>query len=345
MSFRFVFMKLRDREAEYFDLLVQYCQSTSPADKRACHEQIRLFRNMHLRNLGREHDEYFVNWYNVALRELLTIASKPTASRALSRMLIPSPRPNDIRKSLNLLQKLGLIKRKANGAWEPSEKFVSTPDEWTGTAIHTFQIAMAELGNSLLTVFPKCGQEKRIGNFGSSIYFNIWQIAMKPFLIIGMGNLLRSDDGAGIRAVNLLLDSGPLPHWVEAVDAGSYPLDLTATVAGRKWIVAIDAVEASAPPGSIFRFPASQMANTANSLFAVHEAGLHEALAAVRALGERPRVDIVGIVPADAKSMSAELTPAVKAALPEAVKVVRSLLHEYQKSRMTLPAGGDGARK
>jgi Ni,Fe-hydrogenase maturation factor len=50
-------------------------------------------------------------------------------------------------------------------------------------------------------------------------------------------------------------------------------------------------------------------------------------------------------VPADAKSMSAELTPAVKAALPEAVKVVRSLLHEYQKSRMTLPAGGDGARK
>lgn len=153
------FMKLRDREAEYFGLLVQYCQSTNPADKRACYEQIRLFRKTHLRNLGREHDEYFSNWYNVALRELLNIVSKPTTSRSLSKMLVPSPTPNDIRKSLNLLHKLGLVKRKADGTWELPEKFVSTPNEWTGTAIHSFQIAMAELGKQSLDHFPKAERD------------------------------------------------------------------------------------------------------------------------------------------------------------------------------------------
>jgi hydrogenase maturation protease len=168
---------------------------------------------------------------------------------------------------------------------------------------------------------------------------------MKPFLVLGIGNLLHCDDGAGIHAVNLLLDSGLLPDWVEAIDTGTCALDLPALVAGRERIIAIDTVKAPGPAGSVYRFPALYLTNATDSLFAVHEASLAGALAAVRALGERPQAEIVGIVPADVESMAAELTPAVKAALAEVVALVHSIIREYATtSSNTASAEGTTAR-
>ena len=148
-------LKLRERESEYFTLLVRYTQARNTADKRALYEQIRLYRKTKLRNLSPEYDEYFSNWFNVALRELINIVRRKMKSRELARMLLPSPKPNDVRKSLNLLLRLGLVKQKADGCMELADKFVSTPDEWTGTAIHSFQVAMAEIGKQALDRFPK----------------------------------------------------------------------------------------------------------------------------------------------------------------------------------------------
>lgn len=150
-----VFLKLRDRETEYFNLLVQYNQSKNPADKQAHYAQVLLFRKARLRNLGKEHDEYFSNWYNVALRELLNILQCKVTSRELSTMLIPSPQPNEVRKALNLLKNLGLIHRSEDGKYTLTEQIVSTPTEWTSTAIHLFQSAMADLGKQALDRFGK----------------------------------------------------------------------------------------------------------------------------------------------------------------------------------------------
>ncbi len=164
---------------------------------------------------------------------------------------------------------------------------------------------------------------------------------MKPVLILGMGNMLRSDDGAGVHAVNLLLDSGRLPDGVEAVDAGANGLDLPALISGRVRILVIDALKTNAPPGSVFRFPASYLTNTTDGMFSVHEAGIRDALSAVRLLGERPRTEILGIVPADAESMNPEPTQAVRAVLPRVVAMVQTIIAEYQESTGTLGTGGE----
>ena len=97
------FLKLRDREATYFRYLVQYNQARIPADRQALYEQIRLFRKTKLRNLGAEYDEYFTHWYTVALRELINILPKKRKSAEIAKLLLPSPKPNEIRKSFNLL--------------------------------------------------------------------------------------------------------------------------------------------------------------------------------------------------------------------------------------------------
>ena len=162
-----VCLKLRDRESEYFFLLVHYNQARNPAEKQALYERIRSFRKTRLRNIGPEYDEYFSKWYNVALRELINIFPKKKKSADFARLLVPSPKPNDIRKSFNLLLRLGLIKQHPDGTLELPEKFVTTPDEWTSTTIHSFQIAMAELGKQALDRFPKT--DRNISTFSLSL--------------------------------------------------------------------------------------------------------------------------------------------------------------------------------
>jgi hydrogenase maturation protease len=141
---------------------------------------------------------------------------------------------------------------------------------------------------------------------------------MKPVLILGLGNTLRTDDGAGIHAVNLLLESGNLPDYVDAVDVGACGTDLPALLAGRKKVIVIDALEADAEPGTVFKFPASHLSGAGENKWSLHEAGIVSALKAVEILGEKPDVEVIGIAGHDTKSMGTEPTPKVKAAIPKA---------------------------
>ncbi len=152
-------LKLRTRKARYFSLLVKYDQAKRPAEKRIYYEQLRLFRYTKLKTLPPTSDEYFLHWYNVATRELLNIVQGNADSNKLSKLLIPHVKPNDIRKSLTILRKLGLIVKNKKKKWVPTDKFVSTPNEWTNTATHSFQCQMADLGRTALDAFPKSDRD------------------------------------------------------------------------------------------------------------------------------------------------------------------------------------------
>ena len=144
---------------------------------------------------------------------------------------------------------------------------------------------------------------------------------MKPVLILGLGNLLRTDDGAGVHAVNLLIESEKLPDDVEVIDAGASGTDLPALLAGRKKVIIIDALQADAEPGSIFKFPASHLSASGENKWSLHEAGIVTALKAVEILGEKPDVEVIGVVAQETKSVGTEPTSKVKAAIPKAAKL------------------------
>jgi hydrogenase maturation protease len=164
---------------------------------------------------------------------------------------------------------------------------------------------------------------------------------MKPLLIIGMGNLLRTDDGVGVTIVNQLNDSGSLPDWVEAVDAGMSGLDLPAMMQGRKRVIVVDALEASAEPGSIFRFDARRLASSAPFAVSSHETNIVEALSSLSLLGERPDVEIIGIVSEDVSTMGMVQTEKVRAAIPKAIGLVLQILSEYREAKPTWVLDGD----
>ena len=158
----------------------------------------------------------------------------------------------------------------------------------------------------------------------------------KPFLILGIGNLLRTDDGVGVHVVNRLNDSQELPDWVEAIDLGTCGLDIPGMIQGRDHVIVIDALEADEEPGGIFKIDALHLASSKPHAISLHEAGIVEALKSLEMLGERPDVEILGVVAQDLSTMGMELTRAVKAAIPKVMKLVLQSVKEYQDAKATV---------
>lgn len=69
-------------------------------------------------------------------------------------------------------------------------------------------------------------------------------------LVIGIGNLLRTDDGVGIHVVNLLKELYPK---VDTLDAAMGSIEIIEAMRGYERAIIVDAIETGAEPGTIFR--------------------------------------------------------------------------------------------
>jgi hydrogenase maturation protease len=155
---------------------------------------------------------------------------------------------------------------------------------------------------------------------------------MASTLILGIGNILLRDEGVGVHVVMALqggVERGEivLPDDVEVFDGGTFGLDLIDTIAGRRKVICIDAVEADAPPATVLRFTEADLARKPAANRSLHQLGLLETLMMARQLGAAPEeVVIFGIVP---KSLEPglEMTPEVAALVP---RIVERVLKELE---------------
>jgi len=139
-------------------------------------------------------------------------------------------------------------------------------------------------------------------------------------LVLGVGNPLCGDDGAGVWAINLLAES-TLPPTVHLQDAGTPGLGLPLYLEGWSRVILVDAVQMGCLPGTWQRFTPQdvQLQFTETSL-SLHESDLAGGLALADALGVLPETVVVyGIEPASCE-INHGLSPAVQSALPEMVE-------------------------
>jgi len=160
-------------------------------------------------------------------------------------------------------------------------------------------------------------------------------------LIAGVGNLLRADDGFGIRVLRLVAASGRLPERVKIYEAGIAGIALVQELMdGYGALIIIDAIERGAQPGTLFVVeplpPAPEGLNgfdVHQSLVDAHYADPSKALLLARALNVcPPKVFIVGCQPECCDEAVELLTPAVERAVPLAAKRVIELAHEIAKA-------------
>lgn len=146
-------------------------------------------------------------------------------------------------------------------------------------------------------------------------------------LVLGLGNLLLSDDGLGLRVLEEVSADGV----AEYVDGGTQGLALLPYLAGRRAVIVLDAVALGAPPGTVHVLSRGVLA--AHRRVTAHGSNALELLDAAELIGDLPaEVRIIGIEPAKLET-GIGLSAEVEAAIPEAAAAARRAVSEC------LPAG------
>jgi hydrogenase maturation protease len=147
-----------------------------------------------------------------------------------------------------------------------------------------------------------------------------------PVLVLGVGNILLSDEGVGVRIVEEL-QRHRLPECVEVVDGATRAMELVDIMRGRKKVIIVDALAADTEPGAVFKFGPRQLAETKKMSVSVHDIGVHEAIFLLSLTAELPEdITFYGIQPGSLE-LHEGLTTEVATA---AVKVIDFILKDLQ---------------
>jgi len=142
-------------------------------------------------------------------------------------------------------------------------------------------------------------------------------------LVVGMGNPVRGDDGAGILAARQLKKQLPGVAVVEVQGDCTSLIDLWKTAST---VVVIDAVSSCKAPGSIVRIDAlTHNLPEAWSLSSTHSFGLREGIELSRALGSLPNRLIVYGIGGAQFATGTGVSPQVKRAV---FKLVDTIIHD-----------------
>ena len=166
-------------------------------------------------------------------------------------------------------------------------------------------------------------------------------------MILGLGNLLLGDDGAGLRLLEELASekARDWEHAVEFMDGGTQGLALIGALSGRRAVVILDAVRAGGEPGTVHLLHSPRAARGA--LYAaskqlppgeagpatVHDANARELIATLAFLGRRPEeLFVVGIEPEKINTglgLSDSVTQALAPARARATEIVERWLPRF----------------
>jgi hydrogenase maturation protease len=138
-------------------------------------------------------------------------------------------------------------------------------------------------------------------------------------VVLGLGNILRSDEGLGVWAIKRLAGDSRMAGHVSLVDGGTLGLELLSYAAGADRLLVIDCIDRDQEPGTVIRLNGADLREVPRGA-SVHELGLVDLLGAMRLMGrEPPETVLMGVQPATLE-LGIELSPPVSAGLDRLIE-------------------------
>jgi hydrogenase maturation protease len=132
-------------------------------------------------------------------------------------------------------------------------------------------------------------------------------------LVLGIGNLIMTDDGVGVRVAQRLMEEYRFPEGVTVMDGGTLGLDLLPHLEGVERLLMVDAVETGGPPGTVMRMVGEEIPVALQTKLSPHQMGLQDLLAVAELQGNRPAEMVLWGVQPESIELGMELSPAVAA--------------------------------
>jgi hydrogenase maturation protease len=148
-------------------------------------------------------------------------------------------------------------------------------------------------------------------------------------VVLGVGNVLMSDEGVGPHAVAALARAYETPPGVEFVDGGTSAMELVEDMAGADLLVIMDAVRSGAAAGELVRIAGDEVPRFFTRKLSPHQIGIGDVLASLELMGESPRETVLLGVEPESMDIGMELSAPVAAAVPALVTQVLGELDRH----------------
>jgi hydrogenase maturation protease len=154
-------------------------------------------------------------------------------------------------------------------------------------------------------------------------------------LVLGVGNILLADEGAGVHAMRYLEDTHDLPD-TEFLDGGTLSFTLAADIADADTLIVFDAAQLDAEPGTVRVFEDDEVDEFLRSgRRSVHEVGFADLMDIARLEGTLPRhYALIGIQP-EQLGWGEAPGAAVARAIPAAAEQAAALVEKWKAGNKT----------
>lgn len=148
-------LRLNKQEAIYFKSLVHFKQVETDAERNKWYRRLATSkRYREIKEIERDQFDYYSNWYNVAIRELVLLDDFKEKAEWIAKKLAPPITAKQAKDSLELLQRLGFLKRDSKGRLIQAEQNISTAREVQSLAIANFHRQMIAQGSDSIEKTP-----------------------------------------------------------------------------------------------------------------------------------------------------------------------------------------------
>lgn len=162
-------------------------------------------------------------------------------------------------------------------------------------------------------------------------------MASPQITVLGVGNILFSDEGVGVRVVEQLSRDYCFPEQVSIIDGGVLGVHLMGVIAQADHLIVVDAMRNQGQPGDLYRLSGEQIPQRTLAKNSLHQVDMLEALTLCAAIDRCPQTIILGVEPEDMTTLSLELTPTVAARTPDLIAMVLRELEALRVSYVAKP--------
>ena len=148
-------MGLAGVDLQYFRELVAFNQAKDGAEKKSRFARLRrLARENNREIIGEDQYDYFESWKNPVLREMAPNMPGATPAQLAGKLAFDAETA-EVKKSLNLLQKTGILEKDAAGNFKQGSKAISTGNlEVASLSVREMHRQMGELAVRALDEIP-----------------------------------------------------------------------------------------------------------------------------------------------------------------------------------------------
>lgn len=151
---------------------------------------------------------------------------------------------------------------------------------------------------------------------------------MSKITVIGVGNILFTDDGIGVYAAKYLETNYCFEPAIDIIDGGTLGFNLMHYFSQYDHVILLDTLSIDEVAGSIYHLPSDVLLGLGDTRKTVHEVEVTQMIELASLMDARADISVLGMIPSDIQTVAMELSPIAKERFGVFIQTLLSILEK-----------------